>query len=131
VSFRARNGLFHREGIGPDADFDAGPRYGGGDGKSFSHARRIGPDRGGAAALAQIVRENPAAAVSLRGQHIISRIASREDPDQQQGIGPKADMAQHDRDVRFVSKGAMALLGAAASKKLKHAIAERRAKSPA
>src|SRR3954464_11111829 len=87
-------GTLHRKGIGPDAGFDAGPGHGSRDWKPLAHAGRIGSDGGGAAAVSQIIEENPAASVSMRREDIVRRIAFGEELDQPQGIAMRLVM-QH------------------------------------
>src|SRR4051812_23197829 len=98
-------GALHRKGIGPDAGFNAGPGHGSSDGKPFAHAWRISSDGGGAAAVSQIIEENPAAPVSLRREDIVRRIAFGEDLDEPQGIAMRLVMqhrllqGRHDMDA--------------------------------
>src|SRR2546423_1622662 len=66
---------FHRKGIGPGSGLDAGPGDGGGDRKAFAHARGVGTDRGGAAAIAQVIEKNAVAAACLRRKDIVLWVA--------------------------------------------------------
>src|SRR5947207_15990964 len=65
----------HRKVIRPGSGRDAGPGDGGGDRKAFAHARGVGTDRGGAAAIAQVIEKNTAAAACLRRKAIMLWVA--------------------------------------------------------
>src|SRR3954452_23707113 len=65
----------HRKGIGSHTGLDAGPGCGSCNRKSLARARRVGADRGGAAAIAQVIKKNTTAADFLRREDIVLRIS--------------------------------------------------------
>src|SRR5205085_8909838 len=76
----------HRKDIGPGSGLDAGPADGGGDRKPFAHARGVGTDRGGAAAIAQVIEKNTAAAACLRRKDIVLWVAFGQRTHQPAGV---------------------------------------------
>src|SRR2546423_8531667 len=64
----------HRKGIGSHT-LEAGPGDRSCNRKSLARARRVGADRGGAAAIAQVIKKNTTAADFVRREDIVLRIS--------------------------------------------------------